>query len=81
MAWRVELFKTAESGYCLGRCFDYFDVPTYKDACTCAKMCLDDECQEAAIFKVGGVPLRHHIDHTKTTIYNWNKGKPYRWFW
>lgn len=59
------------------------DYETYKEACEVARFFVCDGIKEAAVYKVGGCPLQHHVDGTKTTVYTWDtkKRKPYRWFW
>lgn len=81
--WRIECYYEPDYGVGNHRPFTVYHFPTYKEACKFARKSVWSGLREMAIMKVGGCPLRHHIDGTKTTLYTWDESakRPIRWFW
>lgn len=81
--WRIECYRKPVYNVGGYRPFYVGGFKSYKEACKFARGKVCSDVREIAIFKVGGCPLRHHIDGTKTTLYTWDESakRPIRWFW
>ncbi len=78
--WRVEFTNSNEL---FGHAACVMNFETYCEACNCARDYVCADMRHALVMKVGGTPLQHHIDGTKTTIYTYDTfvGEPKRWYW